>query len=113
MNEKCAIKEIRMQTKMASYTVDTKKDGKVVYKVHVSSHGRRVTRSWHPQAGWSAKTIDRELNKFAANLENELAAGKIQTRAEKIAAKKQQKPRPRKSKPLRNMQTACLCPQRP
>ncbi|MCD8254006.1 MAG: hypothetical protein LUC36_00440 [Oscillospiraceae bacterium] len=64
---------------------------------HGGSHGRRVTRSWHPQASWSAKTTDRELNKFAANLENELTAGKIQTRAEKIAAKKSSKSRGREN----------------
>ncbi len=85
---------------MSSYRMDTDKDGNVVYKVQVTSHGRRVTRSWHPQASWSAKTTDRELNKFAANLENELAAGKIQTRAEKIAAKKAAKAEAAKIKTL-------------
>ena len=46
--------------------------------------GRRVTRSWHPEAGWSRKTIERELNKFAATLENSLQSNEVVTRQEQI-----------------------------
>ncbi len=57
--------------------------GAVVYKVQVSAgRGRRIKRSWRPEPGWSDKTIQRELNKFAAQLENEFASGGIKTKQE-------------------------------
>lgn len=62
-------------------TVDAK--GEIVYKVQASGgRGRRVKRPWRPEPGWSARTIERELQKFCANLENELADGTICTRQE-------------------------------
>ena len=54
---------------MASITKTVDAAGAAVYKVQVSGgRGRRVKRSWRPQAGWSARTIERELNNFAAQL---------------------------------------------
>lgn len=54
---------------MASYKTTTDANGEIVYKVQVSNgRGRRVTRSWRPEPGWSARTIKRELDRFAANL---------------------------------------------
>lgn len=68
---------------MASIKKEYDSTGAVVYKVQASGgRGRRVKRSWRPEPGWSAKTIERELNKFAAQLENELASGAINTRRE-------------------------------
>lgn len=68
---------------MASIKKEYDKSGAVVYKVQVSNgRGRKVKRSWRPADGWSAKTIERELNKFAATLENELASGELATRKE-------------------------------
>ena len=68
---------------MASIKRTTDAQGNVVYKVQASGgRGRRVKRSWRPEPGWSAKTIERELNKFAAQLENELASGVVNTRQE-------------------------------
>ena len=73
---------------MASYKKTTDASGATVYKVQVSNgRGRKVTRSWRPEPGWSAKTIKRELDKFAANLENELAEGTLKTRQEDLEAK--------------------------
>ena len=70
---------------MASYKKTTDAGGATVYKVQVSNgRGRKVTRSWRPEPGWSAKTIKRELDKFAANLENELAEGTLKTRQEDL-----------------------------
>lgn len=60
---------------MASITKTVDAQGNPVYKVQASGgRGRRVKRSWRPEPGWSAKTIERELNKFAAQLEK-LSAG--------------------------------------
>lgn len=68
---------------MASIKKEIDTTGVVVYKVQASGgRGRRVKRSWRPEPGWSAKTIERELNKFAAQLENELASGAMNTRQE-------------------------------
>lgn len=68
---------------MASITKTTDAQGNTVYKVQASAgRGRRVKRSWRPEPGWSARTTERELQKFCANLENELAAGIVSTRKE-------------------------------
>lgn len=68
---------------MASITKAIDAQGNIVYKVQASGgRGRRVKRSWRPEPGWSAKTTERELNKFAAQLENELASGAVNTRQE-------------------------------
>ncbi|MCC8078633.1 MAG: site-specific integrase [Oscillospiraceae bacterium] len=57
------------------------------YIVTVSAgRGRKVKRNWHPQEGWSRKTTERELQKFAADLENQLESGALQTRSERLAA---------------------------
>ena len=68
---------------MASITKTVDSQGNPVYKVQASGgRGRRVKRSWRPEPGWSAKTIERELNKFAAQLENELASSAVNTKKE-------------------------------
>lgn len=72
---------------MASIKKEYDASGSVVYKVQASGgRGRRVKRSWRPEPGWSAKTIERELNKFAAQLENELASGAVSTKREEEEA---------------------------
>lgn len=74
---------------MASYKQTTDASGATVYKVQVSNgRGRKVTRSWRPEPGWSARTTKRELEKFAANLENELADGTLKTRKEDLEEKR-------------------------
>ena len=75
---------------MASIKQCTDKAGNVFYKVTAScGRGRRVTLSWHPEAGWSRKTIERELNKFAATLENSLQSNEVVTRQEQIEIDRQ------------------------
>lgn len=72
---------------MASITKTIDTQGNTVYKVQASGgRGRRVKRSWRPEPGWSAKTIERELNKFAAQLENELDSGSVCTKQEEKEA---------------------------
>lgn len=74
---------------MASIKETVDASGQTVYVVHVSAgRGRRLKRSWRPAPGWSKKTIDRELAKFAASLENELASGDISTYKEKCEAER-------------------------
>lgn len=75
---------------MASHKITTDAKGNTVYKVQASAgRGRRVTRSWRPKPGWSARTIERELNNFKASLEKELASGKILTRQEQLEQDRQ------------------------
>lgn len=74
---------------MASIKKTTDASGSVVYQVQVScGRGRRVKRNWRPEPGWSTRTVERELHKFAASLENEFAAGTINTRQEKLEQKR-------------------------
>ena len=59
-------------------------DGRRFYEVRVS-RGRgksQIKRRFYPENTWSKKTIDRELNKFAADLENQIADGSVISRAE-------------------------------
>lgn len=98
---------------MASIKQAIDKAGNVYYKVTASNgRGRRVTRSWHPEAGWSKKTIDRELNKFAASLENGLSDGEIVTRQEKIEIDRQAKIEAAKVKTLRQYVDGVYMPQK-
>ena len=70
---------------MASIRKTTDKDGNIIYKVQVSAgRGRRITRSWRPAETWSAKNIQKELSKFAANLEKQFADGDILTKQEEV-----------------------------
>ena len=40
-------------------------------------------RRFYPEAGWSKRTIDRELNKFVRDLEKEVEAGQTVSREER------------------------------
>lgn len=69
---------------MASIKQKTDAKGFAVYQVQASDgRGRRVYRTFKPQPTWSAKTTQRELRKFAAQLENELKGGQVLTKAER------------------------------
>ncbi|MBR4575622.1 MAG: tyrosine-type recombinase/integrase [Clostridia bacterium] len=71
-------------------------DGRRYYEVRVS-RGRgktQIKRRFYPEDGWSRRTIEREINKFAADLENQIQEGTIISRAEKkeqIAAEEAEK----------------------
>jgi integrase len=74
---------------MASIKTIIDAHGNTVYKVQVSNgRGRRVTRTWRPEPGWSAKTIKSKLDQFAANLTNELADGTVKTKQEELEEKR-------------------------
>lgn len=47
-----------------------------------NGRGRRVWRTFRPEPTWSKRTIQRELQKFAAELEKQLAEGEVLTRDE-------------------------------
>lgn len=96
---------------MASIKKEIDAQGNPVYKVQASSgRGRRVKRSWRPEPGWSAKTIERELNKFAAQLENELASGAVNTKQEDKEAARLAALEAAKLKTLRQYATGVFMP---
>lgn len=70
---------------MASIREIETKTGGICYEVGVS-RGRgksKVYRRFYPEAGWSKRTIDRELNKFVRDLEKEVEAGQTVSREER------------------------------
>lgn len=96
---------------MASIKKTTDASGSVVYQVQVScGRGRRVKRNWRPEPGWSTRTVERELLKFAASLENELAAGSISTRQEEMEQKRLAKIEAAKMKTLRQYADGVFMP---
>lgn len=69
---------------MASIKKKIDSQGRTVYQVQASDgRGRRVYRTFKPEPTWSAKTTQRELQKFAAQLENDLKAGRVLIRRER------------------------------
>lgn len=62
----------------------TNEDGCKVYEIraaHKRGQGQK-SMQWIAPKGWSQKSIDRELNKIAAELDRQVKAGEILTRAE-------------------------------
>ena len=63
---------------MASFKEKLDKNGNRIYEVQASNgRGRRVWRTFRPEPTWSKRTIQRELQKFAAELEQQLADGEF------------------------------------
>ena len=72
---------------MASVKEKLDKNGNVVYQVQASNgRGRRVWRTFRPEPTWSRRTVQRELQRFAAELESQLEDGAVLTH-EEIAQK--------------------------
>ncbi len=68
---------------MASIKEKLDKNGNVVYQVQASNgRGRRVWRTFRPEPTWSKRTVQRELQRFAAELESRLDHGEVLTRQE-------------------------------
>ncbi|MCC8090771.1 MAG: site-specific integrase [Oscillospiraceae bacterium] len=57
-------------------------------RVH-PQRGRAISRTWRCPQSWSGRTVERELAKFAAELERGVKNGTIQTRTERKAAELQ------------------------
>ena len=66
---------------MASTRKKITNDGKVFYEIRIS-RGRgqpAISKRWYPESTWSQKTIDKELAKYAADLERQAEEGTLQT----------------------------------
>ncbi len=96
---------------MASIEREINANGETVFKVTVSDgRGRRIKRSFKPESGWSAKYTERELQKFASSLENQLASGELLTRKEAQAAKQAEELEKAKLKTLRQYADGIFMP---
>ena len=87
---------------MASIRQKTDKNGNVVYQVQASNgRGRRVWRTFRPEPTWSKRTTQRELQRFAAELESQLEDREVLTRNETEQAAAAQAAEAAKIKTLR------------
>lgn len=98
---------------MASIKRDKDKHGNIVYRVSASNgRGRRVSRTFRPEPTWSARTTKRELQKFAAELELQLAEGEIATKAENAEQKANEAAESARAKTLRQYGEQVFLPEK-
>lgn len=98
---------------MASIKQKTDKDGNVVYQVQASNgRGRRVWRTFRPEPTWSKRTTQRELQRFAAELESQLEGGEVLTREETAQAAAVQAAEAAKIKTLRQYAEGVWLPEK-
>ena len=98
---------------MASIKRDKDKHGNIVYRVSASNgRGRRVSRTFRPEPTWSARTAKRELQKFAAELELQLAEGEISTKAENAEQKANEAAESARTKTLRQYGEQVFLPEK-
>lgn len=98
---------------MASIKRDKDKHGNIVYRVSASNgRGRRVSRTFRPEPTWSARTTKRELQKFAAELEFQLAEGEIATKAENAEQKANEAAESARTKTLRQYGEQVFLPEK-
>lgn len=98
---------------MASIKRDKDKHGNIVYRVSASNgRGRRVSRTFRPEPTWSARTTKRELQKFAAELELQLAEGEIATKAENAEQKANEAAESARTKTLRQYGEQVFLPEK-
>lgn len=98
---------------MASIKKKLEKNGNVVYQVQASNgRGRRVWRTFRPEPTWSSRTVQRELQRFAAELESQLEDREVLTREETIQQAAAQAVEAAKVKTLRQYAGAVYLPEK-
>ena len=98
---------------MASIRQKLDKNGNVVYQVQASNgRGRRVWRTFRPEPTWSKRTTQRELQRFAAELESRLEDGEVLTRNETEQAAAVQAAEAAKIKTLRQYAEVVWLPEK-
>lgn len=97
---------------MASTKLFTRKDGTRYYKIRVRDgrDGKTHCKVWNFPDTWSAKVIERELNKAAAAFENEVKAGEHKTLRERKEAAMQEAEEAAKIKTLKQYGEAVFMP---
>lgn len=99
---------------MASYKLLYTKDGTPFYRIQVS-RGRGespASTRWYPPAGWSRRSIEKELHKVAARFEEDVRSGKYLTRAEQQAAEAREQERIASRVTFRDFVFQTLLPQK-
>lgn len=98
---------------MASIKEKLDKNGNVVYQVQASNgRGRRVWRTFRPEPTWSKRTVQRELQRFAAELESQLEDGEVLTREETVQKAAAEAVEAAKIKTLRQYAEAVYLPEK-
>lgn len=98
---------------MASIKEKLDKNGNVVYQVQASNgRGRRVWRTFRPEPTWSKRTVQRELQRFAAELESQLEDGEVLTREETVRRAAAEAVEAAKIKTLRQYAEAVYLPEK-
>lgn len=98
---------------MASIKEKLDKNGNVVYQVQASNgRGRRVWRTFRPEPTWSKRTVQRELQRFAAELESQLEDGEVLTREETVRKAAAEAVEAAKIKTLRQYAEAVYLPEK-
>ena len=98
---------------MASIKKKLEKNGNVVYQVQASNgRGRRGWRTFRPEPTWSSRTVQRELQRFAAELESQLEDREVLTREETIQQAAAQAVEAAKVKTLRQYAGAVYLPEK-
>ena len=98
---------------MASIKEKLDKNGNVVYQVQASNgRGRRVWRTFRPEPTWSKRTVQRELQRFAADLESQLEDGEVLTREETVRKAAAEAVEAAKIKTLRQYAEAVYLPEK-
>ncbi|MGN0707396.1 MAG: tyrosine-type recombinase/integrase [Faecalibacterium sp.] len=98
---------------MASIKQKTDKNGNVIYQVQASNgRGRRVWRTFRPEPTWSKRTIQRELQRFAAELESQLEGREVLTREENLQKAAEQALEAAKIKTLRQYAESVYLPEK-
>lgn len=98
---------------MASIRQKLDKNGNVIYQVQASNgRGRRVWRTFRPEPTWSKRTIERELQRFAADLERQLEEKTVLTREETEQKAAEKAAEAAKIKTLRQYAEAVYLPEK-
>ena len=71
---------------MASIRQRSTKTGGEYYEIRVKLAGKpEYSMRWAPHAGWSKKSINKELTTIASDFKRRCVAGEVETRKEKAA----------------------------
>ena len=98
---------------MASFKEKIDRQGNHIYQVQVSNgRGRRVWRTFRPEPTWSKRTIQREMQRFAAELESQLEDEEILTRKETAQKAAEEAIEAAKIKTLRQYAEAVYLPEK-
>ncbi len=76
---------------MATIREQVSSSGEISYKITISRGASKsqISRTFHPEPTWSAKTRKRELDKFVRNFESQVESGELVSRTEKKQAERE------------------------